>query len=323
MALAALKVSLNSNKIIDIKSLNFRMYLRRRRFFLVLLLVINFLFSLRAPSAQQTLFIGAIPDQNPERLNRLYKILSDELSRKLAVPVKYVAVTSYPAAVSAFRTGSLDLVWFGGLTGVQARLQTPGAKVIAQRDIDPNFQSVFIANVASGIPRINKQSELTILKGKRFTFGSESSTSGRLMPQHYLNQSGVLLSDFKGSRPGFSGSHDATIALVESGSYEAGALNKQVWLSNIKRGRVDTSKVSVIWETPFYSDYHWLAQPYLDKKFGKGFTQSLQTTLLGINGKTKSQEEILNLFNAHRFIPAYDYQYKDIEKIGRQLGKIK
>ena len=72
----------------------------------------------------QVLHVGAIPDQNPEKLNRLYSSLSDELSDQLKVPVQYVPVSNYPAAVTAFRTGSLDLVWFGGLTGVQARLQT-------------------------------------------------------------------------------------------------------------------------------------------------------------------------------------------------------
>ena len=100
---------------------------------------------------QIVLQIGAIPDQNPEKLNRLYGTLSEELSEKLDVPVRYGPVSNYAAAVSAFRTGSLDLVWFGGLTGVQARLQTPGARVLAQRDIDAEFTSVFIANVASGL----------------------------------------------------------------------------------------------------------------------------------------------------------------------------
>ena len=85
---------------------------------------------------QAVLQIGAIPDQNPENLNRLYGTLSSELSEKLDVPVRYAPVSNYAAAVSAFRTGSLDLVWFGGLTGVQARLQTPGYRVLAQRDID-------------------------------------------------------------------------------------------------------------------------------------------------------------------------------------------
>ena len=103
------------------------------------------------PSTEQVLKIGAIPDQNPEKLNRLYGSLSEELKASLNVPVQYVPVSNYAAAVSAFRSGSLDLVWFGGLTGVQARLQTPGATVLAQRDIDAEFTSVFIANGASGL----------------------------------------------------------------------------------------------------------------------------------------------------------------------------
>ena len=177
--------------------------------------------------------IGAIPDQNPEKLNRLYDTLSDELSERLDVPVKYVPVSNYAAAVSAFRSGSLDLVWFGGLTGVQARLQTPGSQVLAQRDIDAEFTSVFIAHGASGLKPITSSDQLVQLKGKRFAFGSESSTSGRLMPQYFMKQNGVTPEDFAGGRPGFSGSHDATIAVVQSGAYEAGALNSQVWESQV------------------------------------------------------------------------------------------
>jgi ABC-type phosphate/phosphonate transport system substrate-binding protein len=98
--------------------------------------------ALMAPAAAQSnsqpvLRIGAIPDQKPEKLNRLYPLVAGELGRQLGVKVKYVPVVDYAAAVSAFRTGDLDLVWFGGLTGVQARLQRPGAKVLAQRPQRP------------------------------------------------------------------------------------------------------------------------------------------------------------------------------------------
>ena len=206
--------------------------------------------------ASQVLRISAIPDQNPERLNRLYGLLAKELSDQLGVPVKYKPVVDYGAAVTGFRRGDLDLVWFGGLTGVQARLQTPGSKVIAQRDVDAKFRSVFIANQAAGLKPFSAQKDLQQLKGKRFAFGSESSTSGRLMPQYFLAQAGVTPKDFASGRPGFSGSHDATIALVQSGAYQAGALNGQVWDSRLKKGKVNTNKVVLLWRTPPYADYH-------------------------------------------------------------------
>ena len=273
--------------------------------------------------AQPTLKVGAIPDQNPERLNRLYGQLADELSERLDVKVRYVPVSNYPAAVSAFRSGGLDLAWFGGLTGVQARLQTPGAQVLAQRDIDARFRSVFIANTSSGLQPITSINGLTSLRGKRFSFGSESSTSGRLMPQHFLAKAGVTPSQFSGGRAGFSGSHDATIAVVQSGAYEVGALNEQVWRSNVADGRVDTDKVSVIWRTPPYVDYHWVVRPGLDVRFGNGFTDKLQTALLDLSTDTENGATILELFGAERFIPAQDEDYVMIETVGRQLGKIR
>ena len=275
------------------------------------------------PSNQQVLKIGAIPDQNPERLNRLYGALSDELGASLDVEVQYVPVSNYAAAVSAFRSGSLDLVWFGGLTGVQARLQTPGATVLAQRDIDAEFTSVFIANGASGLRPITSADQLVQLKGRRLAFGSESSTSGRLMPQYFLGENGVTMAELAGGGPGFSGSHDATIAVVQSGAYEVGALNSQVWQSNVDEGRVDPAKVAVIWRTPPYVDYHWVARPDLDSRFGEGFTGRVQNALLSLTPTTERGALVLELFGAKRFIPAQNEDYSKIEAVGRQLGKIR
>ena len=275
------------------------------------------------PSNQQVLKIGAIPDQNPERLNRLYGALSDELGASLNVEVQYVPVSNYAAAVSAFRSGSLDLVWFGGLTGVQARLQTPGATVLAQRDIDAEFTSVFIANGASGLRPITSADQLVQLKGRRLAFGSESSTSGRLMPQYFLGENGVTMADLAGGGPGFSGSHDATIAVVQSGAYEVGALNSQVWQSNVDEGRVDPAKAAVIWRTPPYVDYHWVARPDLDSRFGDGFTGRVQNALLSLTPTTERGALVLELFGAKRFIPAQNEVYSKIEAVGRLLGKIR
>ena len=215
------------------------------------------------------------------------------------------------------------MVWFGGLSGVQARLQTPNSIVIAQRDIDKEFKSVFIVNKNLGLDSISDIEGLKKLKNLRFTFGSESSTSGRLMPEFFLNQAGVEIKDFKGKKAGFSGSHDATIALVNSGAFDAGALNIQVWENNLKNNPQKTSNVELFWITPEYVDYHWVAQGDLDDRFGDGFTKELKSVILNLDIKKKSNKEILDLFNAKRFIHAEEKQYKNIEDIGRKLNKIR
>jgi phosphonate transport system substrate-binding protein len=228
-------------------------------------------------TAVMPLAVGAIPDQDPEKLQRLYAKLATYLETELGVPVEYEPVMDYAAAVTAFKVGDLDLVWFGGLTGVQARLQVPGAQAIAQRDIDAEFHSVFIANTESGLTALTDIQDLQQIKGHTFTFGSESSTSGRLMPQYFLQEAGVNPDeDFLGE-VGFSGNHDTTIKLVEAGTYDAGALNQQVWLSRLEEGAIDDSKVAVIWQTPAYYDYHWLVSPAVEERYGEGFTERLQT----------------------------------------------
>ncbi len=270
----------------------------------------------------EPLAIGAIPDQDPERLQRLYGSLADYLEERLEVPVEYAPVTDYAAAVTAFRVGDLELVWFGGLTGVQARLQVPGAEAIAQRGIDEDFHSVFIAHPSAGLDSITEPEGLDALRGHSFTFGSESSTSGRLMPQYHLEEAGVSLSDFRG-QPGFSGSHDRTIALVASGTYEVGALNEQVWRQRVAEGAVDTSRVRVVWRTPAYYDYHWVLHPAAEARYGPGLAERVREALTSLDGDDAREREILDLFGAERFIPTRNENYERIEEVGRRIGRIR
>ena len=266
--------------------------------------------------------VGAIPDQDPEKLQRLYRKLADYLAKELEIAVEYRPVTDYAAAVTAFRVGDLDLVWFGGLTGVQARLQVPGSQAIAQRKIDTQFHSVFIANQSTEIKPINTTEELTRVKGYTFTFGSESSTSGRLMPQYYLQTAGLGLEDFKGE-VGFSGSHDATIKLVEAGTYDIGVVNEQIWKSRKESGDINLTQVKVIWRTPAYYDYHWVIHPNAEAVYGAEFIEKVQNVLFNLDPTLPEHKEILELFGANQFIATQNQNYRQIESIGREIGKIK
>ena len=286
-----------------------------------LIFISTFYSALEASS--RILKIGAIPDQNQERLNRRFKLLSSKLSKELKVKVQYVPVFNYVAAVSAFKTGSLDFVWFGCLSGIQARLQTPGARVLAQRDIDTKFNSVFIVNKKLNLKPAKSIRDLKNLRNLRFTFGSENSTSGRLMPQYFLNKAGLSIKDFKSKRVSFSGSHDSTIALVNSGAFDAGALSKEVWNKNATENSNRIKNIEIFWITPNYVNYHWLAQGSLDQKFREGFTEELKSVILNLDIKNSNHKKILDLFGAKKFIESDESQYEIIENIARKLKKIK
>lgn len=271
-----------------------------------------------------TLKIGAIPDQDPEVLQRQFGEVAAYLEENLpGVTAEYVPVTDYDAALSGFTTGDLNLVWFGGLTGVQAQEAVPGSTPIVQRDIDEEFTSVFIASPDSDVKEIDDVDGLSAIADHSLTFGSESSTSGRLMPQFFLDEAGVDVdSDLKGE-PGFSGSHDATIEQVTAGTYEVGALNSQVWDSAQEEGTLDESKVVEIFRTPEYYDYHWVLEPDADDDFGDGFTEALSQAFMDIDGSTPEEEEILKAFGAGGFIPTEASNYDAIKETGEKIGVLR
>lgn len=267
----------------------------------------------------KTLSISAIPDQDPELLNRLYPLVAERFSSDLGITARYVPVTDYTAVVRAFEIGDIQLAWMGGLTGVQARVRVPGAQAIAQRDIDADFHSLFIANKSAGITPFTGVSGLKQLAGHTLTYGSETSTSGRLMPQYYLQQAGLDESELKGT-PGYSGSHDATIAAVASGSFEVGAVNEQVWKATVEAGTPDVSDVVVLWRTPGYPDYHWLVRPDLDKTLGAGMTTKVTDLILGLDITKPDDAAILKLFGAQKFVPTQNSNYDRIEVVAKEQG---
>ncbi|MPZ65848.1 MAG: putative selenate ABC transporter substrate-binding protein [Pseudonocardiaceae bacterium] len=267
------------------------------------------------------LTVGAIPDQDPQELQRRYGTVADYLADEVGVEVRFEPVTDYTASVTAFRRGDLDLVFYGGLTGVQAREQVPDARAIAQRDIDAEFRSVFITNTGAGVDPIADVSELDALAGKTFTFGSDVSTSGRLMPQFYLSEAGVDPADFDG-QVGFSGSHDTTAKVVEAGSYQAGALSASVWDERVEAGEVDTTKVREVFRTPTYYDYHWVIRPDVDERLGDGTAAKVEDALLGLDRSDPRQRQVLELFQAEEFIPTKPENYRLIEQVAREAGLV-
>jgi phosphonate transport system substrate-binding protein len=268
--------------------------------------------TLRAEPPRPFVFT-AIPDEDETRLRERFDQVADYLARTLGVPVRYVPVKSYPAAVTAFTNDQVQLAWFGGLTGVQARLAVPGSHAIAQGVEDREFVTYFIANQATGL----KSSETfpAAIAGRTFTFGAKSSTSGRLMPEFYIRKHLGKAPEDVFRRVGFSEDHSRTIALVQSGAYEVGAVNFKVWENEVAAGNADPVKVVVVWKTPPYPDYNWSVRGDVDSVWGPGFSKRLADALIGMK-----DPKLLAAFPRKGFIPATDAEYRPILETARAIG---
>ena len=261
-------------------------------------------------TAQSPIFVfTAIPDQDETRLVERFSRFAKYLEVKLAVPVKYVPVKTYPAAVTAFINNDVQLAWFGGYTGVQARHAVPGSEAIAQGAEDVNFKSYFIANSDTGL-KSSKDFPAGIA-GKTLLFGSRSSTSGRVMPEYFIRKHfGGKSPDEIFNRVGFSGDHSRTLQLVQSGAYQAGVMDYTVYEVEKKAGRVDESRVAVIWESPTFPDYQFTIRGDVDKQFGPGFKEKVRQAIVSL-----ADPEILGYFARSKFIPASNAEYAPIEEV--------
>jgi phosphonate transport system substrate-binding protein len=262
--------------------------------------------------AQQVFRVTTIPEEAATEQVRKFTPLAAYLEKRLGMKVEFTPVSDYPAAVEALVNKKVELVWFGGFTHVQAQLRSGGKIVpIAQREEDTKFQSVFIAKTDSGIKA------LTDLKGKQVSFGSQSSTSGHLMPRHFLLQAQLNPEkDFK--RIAYSGAHDATIASVVSGKVDAAALDITVWRKFVGENKVDTKAVNVFYTTPTFFNYNWSVHADLPAEL----RERVKKALLDLDPATPEGKEILQLNRATRYIPTTPENYKGLESAGRSAGLI-
>lgn len=267
-----------------------------------------------------TFVFTAIPDEDETKLIERFQGVADYLADELGVDVRYIPVKSYAAAVSAFRNNQVQLAWFGGLSGVQARRLVPGSEALAQGAEDEAFQTYFIANTSTGITNTStdrgEAGELPdAIRDRTFTFGSKGSTSGRLMPEFYLRERFGQAPEEVFSRVAFSGNHTRTLRLVEAGTFEVGALNYAVWEKELADGNIDTDAVQIIWRTPGYPDYQWTVRGDVDERFGEGFKARVRQALLDLD-----DPELLASFPRSAFIPAANDDYEPIREVAEQVG---
>ena len=270
--------------------------------------------ALTSASYAQTVFrVTTIPEEAATEQTRKFGPIVKYLESKLGQKVEFIPVSDYPAAVEALVNKQVDMVWFGGFTFVQASVRSGGKIVpIAQREEDTKFQSVFITKPDSGIKT------LTDLKGKQVSFGSQSSTSGHLMPRSFLLDAKIDPDkDFK--RVAYSGAHDATIASVVSGKVDAAALDITVWNKFVKEGKVSDKDAVVFFSTPGYFNYNWSV--HADMPAAQ--RERVKKALLDIDPKTPEGKEILDLNRATKYIATVPENYRGIEAAARSAGLLK
>ncbi len=242
--------------------------------------------------------VTAIPDANKDTLREDQEKITSWLRAKVGVPVEFLAVENYAAAVTALVSGQADLGWLGGVTTVQALKQSNGmVRPVVTRESDLHFRSYLI--VGGAVPA----SSLRDLKGRSFSFGSKSSTSGHVMPRYFLEKEGIVPEQFF-SRVAYSGDHTKTALDVASGAVDAGVVNYKLFDRLVAEKKVDPAKAKVLWTTPDFVDYAWVARNDVDARCGAGTLKKIVAAFVALDASRAEDQRVLAVQQAEKYLAA-------------------
>ena len=253
--------------------------------------------------------VGVLPDQSHSSLRQRYNPLLEYLAKQSGIETRLIIPANYQQIVDLFSEQKIDLAYMGGLTFVQAQARFD-AEPLVMREIDTRFTSWFLVK-----PEL-AQKPISELKGKSLVFGSKLSTSGHLMPRHFLQRKWNLQPESFFSEIGYSGAHDKTVYLVRDGRYEIGAVNAAIAKKMMSDGRIGSDELEVVWQTPPYPDYVWAVRPDLDETL----KNRLRDAFLRLDSDKPADNAILTRLGARVFFPAGTADFRTLSDIARRRG---
>ncbi len=255
------------------------------------------------PPMPEVLVLGVLPDRSVNSLDERYRPLADYLQVELDIRVDLVVPDTYAELVDLMAAGDIDIGNFGGYTFVEAARRA-NAVPLAMRDVDARFTSVIIANGNGSVQNLED------LRGQSFAFGSRLSTSGHLMPRHFLLQQGIQPESFF-SAIEFTGSHDVTAMRVRDGEVRGGVVNALVLGRMLADKSIDAADLRIVWETPPYVDYVYAAHPRLDA----ATRERLVDAFLRLSIRDPQHRRILEALDAKGFLPASMTDFSELAAI--------
>jgi phosphonate transport system substrate-binding protein len=252
--------------------------------------------------------IGILPDEGEQTLRKRYIPLFDFLSQETGRPYELFMPNSYDELVRVFGEGQVDLAYFGGATFLKANSEYD-AMPLVMRDVDSRFTSTLVV-AGEGFKNFEE------LQCKRFGFGSKLSTSGHLMPRHFLQlERGVTPEKYFHSIR-YSGKHDRTAYWVRDGEVDAGFVNSEIIRGMFADGRLQAGDIRALWTTPPFADYVWATHPRVHPVD----REKLQRAFLLLSADNPQHKIILSNISAAGFYPASISDFSRLQQIMTDLG---
>lgn len=239
--------------------------------------------------------------------------------REQDAPMDFALFSNYERQVESLLKGHIDIAWNTPLAHVQVQIRSAGHSLsLAMRDCDRDFHSKIV------VRRDAKIRSLADLAGKTLAVGSRDSVQARILPLHFLKQSGASLDGMKllafdtdvGKHGDTGSSEIEVLAALHDGRAQAGAVGDLVWVNEQAAGHIDSGKIEVLWTTPGFDHCMFDALPALAKDKVEGF----QRALFGMSWDNPRHRRVLELEGLRQWMPPREDGYRDLWVAMAELG---
>lgn len=181
------------------------------------------------PEASPTTYTFGVPPwqrgQSVDDIRRLYRPMLDYLEQRVGAKIALVSAQSYDDMIEYLTTGKVHFGTISPRPYVKTLRQNPGVRLLLTElswDADRKARQDSYRGLIVTLKVRTDISSLADLRGKRFAFVTEESTSGFRYPAAILANNGIdHHSDFAGYV--FVGSHPRVTDALVAGSVDAGA----------------------------------------------------------------------------------------------------
>ncbi|HEY2744907.1 MAG TPA: PhnD/SsuA/transferrin family substrate-binding protein [Polyangia bacterium] len=233
--------------------------------------------------------------------------------REQGVDFDFALFSNYERQVDELLAGHIDIAWNTPLGHVRVQRRTDGkSRSLGMRDSDRDFHAKVIVRRDANIGSVKE------LAGKTLAVGSRDSTQARILPLHFLKREGVDLSrvallpfDTDLGKHGDTGSSELDVlrALAE-GRAQAGTVGDLIWVGEQAAGRVDSTKLEVLWTTPGFDHCMFDALPTIDDKKARAF----QTALFAMKWENPQHRRLLELEGLKEWLPPREEGYASLKR---------